>query len=302
MKAINRKQLDELLRTTPDLNATARVILLAYASSMQYTDEVQETWQGDQSIMAYTGLGIDTISKFKKYLTEDGFLITTREEKRRDGEYRVFRTLGRGELKHPKLMRRKVTDKQKANLIPNARKVKKEGLLETVQTTPPVLETVQTTPVLETVQKPVLETVQKPVLDNVEKNNNMNIKLNNNLAGGVADAPPNDLETKDKGLDDQPSFIRKSKARAGEARKDSQPSLISPEDGNSPNEPTSKEGLLESVQNSLEKVDAGNAWDIAQEHGVTGRAMKYLRRGDGTSWAVKQALMEKADELSKKGA
>ena len=162
---INRKQLDKVLLSTPDLNTTARMILLAYASHMPYSDDPQEAWPSDEAVCNYAGIALNTLYKHRDGLLEDGFLILTRQERQR-GTNKVVRyyALGRGKLKSPCIMRRKPTDKQVTNIIANARRKKEKG--ELAESSAHSAEK----GVLHNVQRRVLHTVERGSLHNVETN------------------------------------------------------------------------------------------------------------------------------------
>lgn len=202
-KQINRKGLDELLESTPEMNATARMILMSYARTMQYVEEVQTTWQSQEAIANFAGVSEDTLTQYTKALVSDGFLILVKEEKLGNNKVKRFYALGKGTITN-KLLKRRESNKGASNLVPGAKHMKAEDKP------------------LGTTQKPPLGTTQNRSLGRTETNTKSFTKKNTEQpsAGSLADARSlQSSSSKDKrvgpsfiAVDDQHSLISQDEA------------------------------------------------------------------------------------------
>lgn len=75
MGAISRSELDELFRSDCDLNATARMVLLAYANHINYNDGAAEAYPSLATVACFAGINRNSASKYVKALHADGWLI-----------------------------------------------------------------------------------------------------------------------------------------------------------------------------------------------------------------------------------
>ena len=282
-EVITRQEFDRMLSDADvNLNAGARMVLMAYAQHMNYKPEPVTAYKAEADIAVFAGLNKDTAGKYRDALVADGFLVDSGDKAKvsKFGHELVRYYLGRGVPTHSFIMRKKAWNK--GNVASHS-------------------DSVSTASGSDTSGKPLRQKrVAAPTQavsgsDSVGVNNQLNNPSNNqtNNRTPLADAP---------GKVGRPSPIPEGNEVAAAGGKDSssyqveetRPSLIPERKGHAAYPPTEGSGDSDSVGVAKRiKVHAGNAWRLAEEYKVTRTAGNYLSKGRGTVWAVEQALKDK---------
>lgn len=108
-ETITRQEFDKMMMNEDlNLNATARMVLMAHAIHMNYKDKPVTSYKSLEHVATFAGINKDTAKKYREALEADGFLIDS-GDREQSGKFHYLTRfyLGKGEVQTPVLMRKK---------------------------------------------------------------------------------------------------------------------------------------------------------------------------------------------------